>query len=169
MRVAELDPTKLDPTNAKAPIDRGPLFYIGACGLLIVMAVETVAVIGRHVGWPLLGAIEIIQAAILTAACAATVTATLNQAHATVHLLIDRLPHKPKQWLLRFTGLLSAAFFAGLAIAAVWLTVDFWQAHEESELLHISFRPLRALTALATASIAGIFLYRALRKPETAR
>jgi TRAP-type transport system small permease protein len=158
MRVAELDPT-----NTKAPIDRGPLFYIGACGLLIVMAVETVAVIGRHIGWPLLGAIELIQAAILTAACAAAVSATLNQAHATVHLLVDRLPPTLKQGLLRLAALLSALFFAGLAAAALWLAADFWHAHEESELLHISFRPLRAMTALATAAIAGVFLYRALR------
>jgi TRAP-type transport system small permease protein len=162
--MAELERTDLI-ENTQAPLARGPLFYIGAIGLLVVMIVETLAVIGRRVGWPFLGAIEIIQAAILMAACAATVSATLNQAHATVHLLTDRLPHKPKQWLQRFAALLSALFFVGLAAAAVWLAADFWHAYEESELLHISFRPLRAVTALAAAAIAGIFLYRSLR-PE---
>ena len=160
MRVAELNH---DNQNEKATLSRGPLFYVGAGALLIVMAVETVAVIGRRIGWPLLGAIEIIQAAILIAACAATVTATLNQAHATVHLLTDRLPTTIKQWLLRFDSLLSALLFAALTIATVWLAMDFWNAYEESELLHISFRPLRAITALATAAIAIIFLYRAVR------
>jgi TRAP-type C4-dicarboxylate transport system permease small subunit len=162
MRVADLE----HEASAKAPLARGPLFYVGATGLLIVMTVETIAVIGRRIGWPLLGAIEIIQAAILLAACAATVSATLNQAHATVHLLVDRLPARPKEWLLRFADVLSALFFAGLAVAATWLAMDFWQAHEESELLHISFRPLRAITALAAAAIAAIFLYRALRAPR---
>ena len=37
------------------------LFYVGAGALLLIMTVETLAVIGRHIGWPLLGAIEIIQ------------------------------------------------------------------------------------------------------------
>ena len=160
MRVAELNHNN---QGEKAPLAHGPLFYVGAGALLIVMAVETVAVIGRRIGWPLLGAIEIIQAAILIAASAAAVSATLNQAHATVHLLTDRLPHNIKQWLLRFDSLLSALFFAGLTVATVWLAMDFWNAHEESELLHISFRPLRAVTALATAAIAIIFLYRAVR------
>ena len=162
MRVADLEHEK----GAQTPMAHGPLFYVGATGLLIVMTVETIAVIGRRIGWPLLGAIEIIQAAILMAACAATVSATLNRAHATVHLLVDRLPTKPKDWLLRFAALLSALFFAGLAVAATWLAMEFWQAHEESELLHISFRPLRAITALAAAAIAVIFLYRALRVPR---
>jgi TRAP-type C4-dicarboxylate transport system permease small subunit len=162
MRVADLE----HEASAKAPLARGPLFYIGAVGLLVVMTVETLAVIGRRIGWPLLGAIEIIQAAILMAACAATVAATLNRAHASVHLLVDRLPSKPKEWLLRFAALLSALFFAGLAVAATWLAMDFWAAHEESELLHISFRPLRAITALTATAIAAIFLYRALRAPR---
>jgi TRAP-type C4-dicarboxylate transport system permease small subunit len=166
MRVADLNNEN---QSDKAALTRGPLFYVGAGALLIVMAVETVAVIGRHIGWPLLGAIEIIQAAILIAACAATVAATLNQAHATVHLLVDRLPLNVKQWLLRFDLLLSALFFAGLTAATVWLAVDFWNAYEESELLHISYRPLRAVTALATAAIAIIFLNRAVRHFGTKR
>jgi TRAP-type C4-dicarboxylate transport system permease small subunit len=157
--VAELEPSG----NSNAPLARGPLFYVGAGGLLIVMVVETVAVIGRRIGWPLLGAIEVIQAAILTAACVATVSATLNQAHATVHLLTDRLPSGAKQWLLRLAALLAALFFASLAVATAWLAADFWHAHEESELLHISFRPLRAMTVLAAGAVAAIFLYRALR------
>jgi TRAP-type C4-dicarboxylate transport system permease small subunit len=83
--------------------------------------------------------------------------------------LTDRLPYNIKQWLLRFDSLLSALFFAGLAIATVWLAKDFWNAYEESELLHISFRPLRAVTALATGAIAIIFLWRAVRNSGAKR
>ena len=149
--------------NAKAPLARGPLFYVGAGGLLIVMAIETLAVIGRHVGWPLLGAIEIIQAAILLASCSAMVSTTLTQGHASVHLLTDRLPEGPRQWLLRSGSLLSALFFLGLTVGGIWLAADFWHAHEQSELLHIPFRPLRALAAISVVTIAAIFLYRAVR------
>jgi TRAP-type C4-dicarboxylate transport system permease small subunit len=159
MRVAEL---KSD--SQSAPVDRGPLFYIGAFGLIAVMTVETLAVIGRHLGWPLLGAIEMIQAAILLSACAATVIATLNRAHATVHLLTDRLAPAWQVLLVRLASLLAALFFIGLAVGAIWLTSDFWLAHEESEVLHISFRPLRVISALAALSVAGIFAYRAFHR-----
>jgi TRAP-type transport system small permease protein len=157
-----MDPIK-ENTDPNATTPRGPLFYVGAAGLLIVMSIETIAVIGRHIGWPLLGAIEIIQAAILTAACAAMLSATLNNTHATVHLLTDRLSPTNKQWFLRFASLLSGLLFAALCAATIWLGADFWHAHEESELMHISFRPLRAIAALTTGGIALVFLYRAFR------
>ncbi len=168
MRMAELDHTHANAgsdvdLNAKAPLARGPLFYVGAGGLLIVMLIETAAVIGRHIAWPLLGAIEIIQAAILLASCSAMVATTISHGHASVHLLTDRLPQGPRHWLLRFGSLLSALFFLGLTIGGIWLAVDFWNAHEQSELLRIPFRPLRALAAVSVVTITAIFVYRALR------
>jgi TRAP-type C4-dicarboxylate transport system permease small subunit len=167
MRVAEL---KNESSSAPTTFsDRGPLFYIGAFGLIAVMTVETIAVIGRHLGWPLLGAIEMIQAAILLSACAATVIATLNRAHATVHLLTDRLSPTWRALLARIASLLATLFFAGLAAGAIWLASDFWQAHEESEVLHISFRPLRVITALAALSVAAIFAYRAFHKTRASQ
>lgn len=164
----QLEPPTQDQTEPSRKT-RGPLFYIGAAGLLTVMVIETVSVIGRHSGWPLLGAIEIIQAAILVAACAATVIATLERAHATVHLVVERLPALWQSILARCGSLLSAAFFAGLAAGAGWLASDFWNAHEESELLHISFRPLRILTSLAAAAVAAIMAYRAVARARSSK
>lgn len=165
---------QLEPSNKSEPQQHdghtgGPLFYIGAAGLLTVMIVETISVIGRHSGLPLLGAIEIIQAAILVAACAATVIATLERAHATVHLVIERLPAVWQSIFSRCGSILSAAFFAGLAAGAAWLVSDFWDAHEESELLHISFRPLRILTSLAAAAVASIMTYRAIARARSSK
>jgi len=152
---------------AGKPPSRGPLFYIGAGGLLTVMLIETIAVIGRHVGMPLLGALEIIQAAILLAACAAMVIATFSNAHATVHLLVDRLPSRVKDLVMRLGALLSALFFAGLTAGSIWLSTDFWEGYEVSELLGISYRPLRILVALCTFVIASAFAYRAVRSKKT--
>jgi TRAP-type C4-dicarboxylate transport system permease small subunit len=168
MRMADLDRTQSNAgmdvdLNAQAPLARGPLFYIGAGGLVTVMIIETVAVIGRHAGWPLLGAIEIIQAAILLAACSAMVSTTISHGHASVHLLTDRLPLRPRRWLLRFGSLLSALFFIGLTVGGAWLALDFWNAHEQSELLHIPIRPLRILAAVSVGTVAAIFLFRSLR------
>ncbi len=145
------------------PPQRGPLFYLGAIGLVVLMVVGTLAVLGRHVGRPFLGAIEIIQAAILLMACASVVIATISEAHAAVHLLTDRLAAKPKHSLAKLAAFLSAIFFIGLTVGGVWLAMDYWHAHEESEVLHIPFRPLRALTALTMASIACVYLYRTFR------
>ncbi|MBN2320552.1 MAG: hypothetical protein JXR49_15850, partial [Acidobacteria bacterium] len=41
------------------------LFYLGGIALLFAMAVDTLAVAGRHIGMPLPGSIELVQAAIL--------------------------------------------------------------------------------------------------------
>jgi TRAP-type transport system small permease protein len=153
-----------DPTAQRAP-SRGPLFYVGAGGLLTVMATETVSVIGRHLGRPLIGALEIIQAAILLAACAAMVSATLTSAHASVHLVIDRLSPRARDWLLRLCALLSALFFAGLAAGSLWLASDFWHAHEQSEVLGIPFRPLRLVVSLAAAAVCAVFARQAWRSP----
>ena len=146
---------------------RGPIFAVGAIGLLTVMAVDTIAVLGRHLGMPLLGAIEIIQAAILISACAATVIATINQAHAAVHLVTDRLGPRAKHALSVIAAVLATLFFVGLCLGVVWLAMDFWSAREESELLHIPYRPLRALAALTIASVAALFAYQALRRARS--
>jgi TRAP-type C4-dicarboxylate transport system permease small subunit len=147
----------------------GVLFYVGAAGLMIAMTVEAIAVLGRQLGIPLLGALEIIQAAILIAASASMLSATLVRAHATVHLLTDRLSPRGKLWMTRFNSLLSAAFFAVLACSAAWLSVEAWNEFEHSELLRIPYRPLRIIVVVMTASVAATFAYQAVRRVAQGR
>jgi len=145
---------------------RGPLFYIGAGGLLLAMAVEALAVLGRHAGIPLLGALEIIQACILLMASTAMLSATLNKGHATVTLLTARVGTRARSYLHAFANLLSALFFVGLAVGALWLAAESWNDFEQSELLHIPFRPLRIVSLVAAVAIALVFLrdtWRSLR------
>ena len=144
---------------------RGPLFYVGAAGLLLAMGVEALAVLGRHVGVPFLGALEIIQTAILLAATSAMVSATLSGAHASVTLLTDRVGPTARSILRRLSALLSTVFFAALAAGSLWLTVDSWNEFEQSELLHIPFRPLRVISLAAVAAIAVLFA-RELLQPK---
>ena len=157
-----MDPLEHVPGSA-APSRRGVLFHVGAGGLLTVMVVETVSVIGRHIGSPLLGALELIQAAILLAACAAMVSTTATDAHATVHLVVDRLSAPVRTALLRVGAALSALFFTALFAGSLWLVFDFWHAHEQSELLAIPFRPLRVIVTASAGAIAVLFLRRAVR------
>jgi TRAP-type C4-dicarboxylate transport system permease small subunit len=150
--------------SVKTPAPRGVLFYVGAAGLLSVMLIEVVAVIGRHARLPLLGALEMAQAAIVPAACAAMVIAALAGTHAAVHLVTERLPEHVRDWTTRASALLASLFFAGLCVASCWLTAEFWNSFEQTDVLHIPFRPLRVLVTISAGALAVIFLHRALRR-----
>lgn len=147
---------KHEEQRAVAP--RGPLFYVGALGLLLAMAVEALAVLGRHAGIPFFGAIEIIQTAILLTASSAMVSATITGSHAKVSLLTDRIGATGRGVLELISAFLSVLFFAGLAAGSLWLTADAWNEYEQSELLHIPFRPLRVISFAAVAAIALLFV-----------
>jgi len=147
----------------KPQMRRGVLFYVGAAGLLMVMVIEVVSVVGRHARIPLVGALEMAQAAIVPAACASMILASLAGTHAVVHLITERLPSRIRAWMSRFSALLAGLFFAGLCIGAVWLTSEFWNSFEESDLLHIPFRPLRVLVALSAGALSLIFFHRGVR------
>ena len=149
--------------STQKPQRYGVLFYLGAAGLLVAMSIEAIAVAGRQIGVPLLGALEIIQTAILVTASAAMLSATLADAHASVRLLVERLSPSTQDWLHRIALLVSAGFFACLAASAAWLTLDAWNEFEHSELLRIPYRPLRVIVVVMTSAIAVVLAYKALR------
>jgi TRAP-type C4-dicarboxylate transport system permease small subunit len=155
-------------TESRKDIDLKPaqgvqrwLFYVGAAGLLFAIGADALAVLGRHLGIPLLGSIELMQAAILLASSAAIVLATVAKKHAVVHLLIDRLSPRRRSVMERVHALLGAIFFAALAIGSVWIALDLRNGHEQSELLRIPFAPLRILSIVAVLAVTAIYLVRA--------
>jgi len=145
------------------PGSRSLLFYIGAAGLMTMMVIETAAVIGRRIGIPVTGALEIAQVAIVPAACAAMLIATLRGAHAAVHMLTDRMPESAQRWAFGLGSVLAGMCFAALAAGSAWLAMEYWNSFEESEVLDIPFRPLRALVTLAAAALSLVFFQRAMR------
>ena len=142
---------------------RGLLFYLGAIGLATATIVDTVAVSGRWLSLPLHGALEIIQAAVLITACVSMITATLEETHASVHILLNRVGPRTKAALKRVGSLVAAALFVGLTIASVWLVIEHWDTHEESELLHIPLRPLRLLCSASMLVILVVFAWRTVK------
>jgi TRAP-type C4-dicarboxylate transport system permease small subunit len=154
----------MDPV--KPQVNRGVLFYVGACGLLAVMVIEVIAVIGRHVRVPLLGALELAQAAIVPAACASMVIASLTRAHAAVHIVTERLPEHVRSGMARFSSILAGVFFSGLATGSCWLTYEFWNSFEETDVLHIPFRPLRVLVTICAVALAIIFFHRGVSRGD---
>jgi TRAP-type C4-dicarboxylate transport system permease small subunit len=136
------------------------LIFVSGGALLVAMAVDTLAMIGRQIGLPLIGAIEIVQAAVLLAGSGALVVATLDAAHARVNLLLDRLPPRTRALLERGHGLAAALFFAALFAGSAWIAMDLWGGHEESELLRIPYRPLRVAVALTLLALLVLALAR---------
>lgn len=131
---------------------RDALTWVAGGALLLAMLVDTTAMLGRQFHRPLLGAIELVQAAVLFGSAGALLLATLEHAHARVHLLVDRLPQGWQRLLSRLHALGAFVLFAGLLVGATWIMFDLWRGHEESELLRIPYRPLRiALVLLLVA------------------
>lgn len=143
---------------------RKSITLIGGIALLGATATDTVAVIGRHVGLPLRGSIELVQLFVLVAGSLALLVATAEQAHAKVHLVVDRMSDAGRAAMVRLSGLLGAVFFAGLLAGSLWLMADLWSGHEESELLGISWRWMRLFANLALAATIAVLLGQALRR-----
>jgi TRAP-type C4-dicarboxylate transport system permease small subunit len=139
------------------------LVLAGGGALFVALAVDTLAMLGRHLRLPLLGSIEIVQAAVLVAACSALLVATTSHVHARVHLLLDRASPRVRQALQFFHGFCALVLAIALLLGSYWLTRDLWSGFEESELLHIPYRPLRVITLGTLAGLTGLLLVRGLR------
>jgi TRAP-type C4-dicarboxylate transport system permease small subunit len=146
---------------------RDLLVWIAGGALLTAVAVDALAMAGRQIQLPLIGSIEIVEAAVLFAAAGALIVATLDGAHARVGLLLDRMP---ANWRIRFErlhALVAVLLFAALLAGSVWIAADLWGGHEESELLHIPYRPLRIATAISLTVLLGLSVRRLVqRRPE---
>jgi TRAP-type C4-dicarboxylate transport system permease small subunit len=137
-------------------------FLIGSTGLLLATAADSIAVLGRHTGFALLGAIEIVQAAIVLIAASSMVSVTLSRGHAAVHILTDRLTPARKATLARVANILGAVAVLLLAAGSLILLVDLWNGYERSELLHIPLRWFRLLMIAALVFVGILFLRDAL-------
>lgn len=131
---------------------------IGGIALLAATAIDTVAVIGRHVGLPLGGSIELMQAAVLVSGALGIVIATLDNAHARVRLVVDRMPERWRGVADRASDALTFLFMLALLAGSVWIALDQFAGHEESELLGVPWWLLRLaanMCLLAAVAILG--------------
>lgn len=144
-------------------------FLLGSAGLLVALAADAIAVAGRHLGVPFLGSIETVQAAVIVAASAAMVAATLGRAHATVQIVTGRLSADGRRRVEAFTDAASALFFAVLAAGSIWIVVDLWDGAETTELLGLPLKPLRLFWCASALLMAGLFVRFAFRRHESVR
>lgn len=139
-------------------------FLIGGTGLFVATATDSIAVLGRHVGFTLLGSIEVVQTCIVLIASSAMIFATLKGTHAAVHILTERLAPVTAGRLAQAASFLSLSMFLLLSAGCIWLAVDLWGGYERTELLHIPILPLRLLQIAALLFIATLFLRAFLRR-----
>jgi hypothetical protein len=67
----------------------------------------------------------------------------------------------------RLHAFLSALFFASLAVGSIWIAYDLRNGHEQSELLHIPYAPLRLVSIAALLAVTAICLLRVVeRRPK---
>jgi TRAP-type C4-dicarboxylate transport system permease small subunit len=141
-------------------------FVIGSAGLLIAMSADALAVLGRHLGVPLLGSIEIVQASVVLVASAAMIAATLRGSHARVHIVLGRLNAGHRLALERIADVVSAAVFLIFAIGSIWIASELWQGHELTDILHIPLRWLRVFWIATSLLIVALLIARIGRRDD---
>jgi TRAP-type C4-dicarboxylate transport system permease small subunit len=137
--------------------------WLGGSALVAATAINVGSVIGRRIGLPLHGAIELVQVCVLVAGTIALVRATALAAHARIHLVLDRLSPPRRDLADRLSALADMLFFIALLAGSAWIQSDLWNAHEASEVIGVPWRVLRLAANLGLASIAALFAMQALR------
>ena len=161
---ADLAPVAPDSgTTPRSPLLRAA-FLIGSFGLLAATATDALAVLGRHAGFALLGSIEIVQVTVVLIAASAMVAATLERAHAAVHIVTGKLPPAAAAASRRVAALLGALLFVLIASGSAWVLLDLWMGVERTELLGLPLRWFRLLWVAAALLVAGLFLRQAFAR-----
>src|SRR5690606_15308337 len=93
---------------------RDLLVWIAGGALLVAVAADTLAMLGRQIRFPLVGSIEIVETVVLFAAGGGLIIATLDGAHARVNLLLERLPTHWRERVLKLHALAAALLCAAL-------------------------------------------------------
>lgn len=143
---------------------RKTVTLIGGIALLAATAIDAVSVIGRNIGLPVRGAIELVQVAVLVAGTLALLVATAERSHAKVHLVVDRMSETAKRTLERVFALLGALFFAALLAGSLWLAVDLWSGDEQSEVVGVPWSGLRLFANVGLAAIVLVLFAQAIRR-----
>ena len=139
------------------------IIWTGGLALLAATAIDTFAVIGRHVGMPVPGSIEMMQAVVLVSGVIAMLVATIENAHARVKLVVDRLVPARRALADRLSNMLTLLFFAALLAGSSWIAWDLRDAYEQSELLGIPWLALRIIAGLVLLATCAVLAWRVIR------
>jgi len=134
--------------------------WLGGAALLAATLIDTLAVICRHIGWPITGSIEAMQAVVLVAGSLGLVIATWEDSHARVGLVVERLSAGARRVADWLSEVATLAFVVALLIGSIWLAADLWPGHEQSELLGVPWAVLRAIANISLGAVALLLVLR---------
>lgn len=137
--------------------------WFGGAALLAATMVDTLAVIGRNIGLPMVGSIELVQAAVLVSGIVGLIFATAGDEHAQVRILTDRF-RRGRALADAIGPLATALFFAALLTGSIWLALDLWDGHERSEVLGVPWSALRLIANAGLAACIVVALSRLFRR-----
>ena len=140
--------------------------WVGGAALLAATATDTLAVVGRNIGLPFVGSIELVQAAVLVSGIFGLIFATAGDDHAQVRIVTDRLG-RWRSHAAVVGPLTMALFFAALLTGSLWLAADLWDGHERSELLGVPWRVLRLVANLGLGACIVIALVALVRRKQS--
>lgn len=141
-------------------------FAIGALGLVGAMFTDVIAVVGRQIGIPFLGSVEVAQICVAMIGSAALVVATRAREHANVRVITERLPPAAQVVFARIAQLASALFFLLLLTGAAWIAWEMWGGFEQTELLRFPVIALRVLLISCAAVCVVIFVRHAFQSKD---
>lgn len=139
------------------------LFAFGALGLLGAMFTDVIAVIGRQIGVPFLGSVEMAQICVVLVGATALVIATGAREHANVRVITERLSEQTRGALERVAHLAAAAFFSLLLAGSAWIAWELRDGAERTELLVFPVMLLRLYWIGCAAICVALFIRHALR------
>jgi TRAP-type C4-dicarboxylate transport system permease small subunit len=152
-----------DHAPARGPLRRFALI-LGSAALLGAMATDALSVAGRHLGFTILGTIEIVEMCIVVAATSALLITALDHGHARVRILLERLGPGATARLEQLSDALCTVVFLVLAAGSVWLASDLWSGHETTEVLDLPVRWFRVFWIVGCLICAAIFARRLVHR-----
>jgi TRAP-type C4-dicarboxylate transport system permease small subunit len=145
------------------------LLVTGGVGLIGAILTDSIAVVGRHVGVPFTGSIELMQAFIVVGAASGIALASIGATHAAVDLVFHRMPVSAQRIAHRLAALLGFAFLTALVIGSAWIAWEYRDAGERTEILGIELKWLRLFwigcAVVAAAAMVGPLFSR--KAPES--
>lgn len=133
------------------------LAAIGGIALGLCGCADGFAVAGRHLGFTVLGAIEVFQSGLVIALTCAFLIASVSRSHASVDLLMGRVAQGTRARLEVIGNWALALTFGLIAAGSGWIAIDHWGTSEITELLAIPVLPLRILWALGCVVAAAFY------------
>lgn len=130
------------------------LQIVGGFFLCTMVILTTANIIGRKIGLPISGSVELIglfSALVISASLALTQS---SGGHIAVNILTEHFSIKIQKILAIINAILCSVFFIILAKSLTQLALRYLQKGEITETLHLPIYPFVAFSALGVAALA---------------